>query len=76
MKAKVTKWGNSYAIRIPLQVIEELDLSDESELLLETKDNGFTVTKPSKKKKLSDLLKNIKPQKEFDWGPPRGKEIW
>lgn len=76
MKAKLTKWGNSYAVRIPKQLVEELQLTDESELLLEAKDNGFLLTKPKKKKQLADILKNMQPQKEVDWGAARGKEAW
>ncbi|TAL52583.1 MAG: AbrB/MazE/SpoVT family DNA-binding domain-containing protein [Nanoarchaeota archaeon] len=76
MKTKLTKWGNSYAVRIPKQLIEEMELTDKSELLLEPKDNGFMLTKPIKKRQLAELLKNMQPQKEVDWGAARGKEVW
>ncbi|HLD19609.1 MAG TPA: AbrB/MazE/SpoVT family DNA-binding domain-containing protein [Candidatus Nanoarchaeia archaeon] len=76
MKTKVTMWGNSYAVRIPKQLVEELQLTGESELLLEAKDNGFLLTKPTKKKQLAEILKNMQPQKEVDWGAACGKEAW
>ena len=76
MKTKITKWGNSYAVRIPKQLVEELQLADESELLLKAKDTGFFLTKPTKKQQLAEILKNMQPQKEVEWGAARGKEAW
>jgi len=76
MKAKITKWGNSYAIRLPKNLVDDMKLADESDLLLEKKENGFLITKPTKKKQLSELLKNMQPQKEVEWGQARGKELW
>jgi antitoxin MazE len=76
VKTKLTKWGNSYAIRIPKQIVDQMELSNESELRLTSKENSFIISKPSKDEQLAELIKNIKPQKEIDWGPPRGKEVW
>lgn len=84
MKAttKVKKWGNSLAIRIPQSVVQDLGLSNDSQLQLTS--NGKSVTlKPkvnkAKKIDLVKLLEGVTPENihpEVDWGPPVGKEIW
>lgn len=73
MKVELAKWGNSYALRIPKKIIEEYDLLEG--LVLEREENGILL-KPSRKQQLRELLKDMKPQKEIDWGPRRGKEVW
>jgi antitoxin MazE len=84
MTTKITKWGNSYGIRIPKQFINELNLNEGSELELTIKGNTISIA-PIKNKKLKiikynlkDLLKNYDPKtrhEEFDWGPDVGREI-
>jgi antitoxin MazE len=76
MQTKVTKWGNSYAIRLPKDVAQALELKEESVLHLERKGNTITLRKPAKEQQLSALLKNVTPQHEIDWGKGRGKEAW
>ncbi len=76
MKTKVAKWGNSYAIRLPKHVVEELEITDTSELLLVSQERGFTVTKLTKEDQLADLLATMQPVLAVDWGDARGKEIW
>ncbi len=79
---KVKKWGNSLAIRIPQAVIQDLGLSNDSQVQLTS--NGKSVTlKPkahkAKKLDLEKLLEGVTPENihpEVDWGPPVGKEIW
>jgi antitoxin MazE len=75
MRTRLTKWGNSYAIRLPKQLVEELQL-EESELSLEKKGDHLTLRKPEKEKQLAVLLKDVKVQEELDWGKARGKEAW
>ncbi len=76
MKARIAKWGNSYALRIPKQVVDDLELSENSDLVLQIRENSFVISKISKEQQLHELLKNVKPQQALDWGPPRGKEVW
>lgn len=77
---KVKKWGNSLAIRIPQAVVQDLGLSNDSQVQLTS--NGKSVTlkpKVSKKLDLEELLKSITTENihhEIDWGPATGKEIW
>jgi len=79
MNARVQKWGNSLAIRIPKPFAKQIGLSSNSEVDLSV-DQGCLVLAPQKrpKYKLSDLLRTIKKSQlhgEVKFGPPRGREI-
>ena len=80
MRAKVQKWGNSLAVRIPRSLAVEAGLSTESpvELVLV---EGRLVVEPVVEEvpSLEELVAQITPEnrhEEFDWGPPVGKEVW
>jgi antitoxin MazE len=80
MKAKVKKWGNSAAVRIPVSVMRaaRLDLDEVVEVREEA---GRIVIEPLRQKtyELDKLLKGItsKNQHEaIDFGPAVGKEAW
>ncbi len=78
--AKVKKWGNSLAVRIPQRVVDELGLHDDSDI--EIKSNGTTITlRPvsSGELTLESLLEGATPDNvhgEFDLGPDVGAERW
>ena len=83
MKAerRVRKWGNSLAIRIPQRIAEELGLSDESDVEINTNGRAMIVKPGAQAKKwsLEDLLDGATPeivQGEFEWGPDVGVERW
>jgi len=76
MKAKITKWGNSYGIRIPAKIMTELHLTEDSALYISAKENKIILQKPSREEILDKLLENAQPQKEIDWGEKRGNEFW
>ncbi|MDP2410865.1 MAG: AbrB/MazE/SpoVT family DNA-binding domain-containing protein [Pseudolabrys sp.] len=85
MKAKLAKWGNSLALRLPRQFVTELGLSegsvvelgrDGSRLVAETRAAGAIP-----RYRLEDLvaeMKRLGPDAEpdtVDWGPDRGAEF-
>ena len=74
MRTTVSKWGNSYAIRIPKKLVDEYQLLEGS-LELQHSKKGIILRKTAKEEQLRELLKNMKPQEELEWGT-RGKEIW
>ena len=79
MRAFVRKWGNSLALRLPKQVIEELAIADGAPVTLEVKDGRLVVEPARKKYTLDELLADYKPEHrngETDWGRPVGKEEW
>jgi len=80
VRAKVKKWGNSAAVRIPASVMRatRLDLDEAVEV---REDAGRIVIEPVRQKTydLDKLLKGItsKNQHEaIDFGPAAGKEVW
>lgn len=78
MKAKVLKWGNSLAVRIP-QVIAKgarLKKGDAIELTA-SKEGKIELRKLSKIPTLAELVAQITPENrhaEISTGPSRGKE--
>jgi antitoxin MazE len=76
MRTKLTKWGNSYAVRLPKQLILELDLRAESDLQLERKGDTITIKRSSKEEQLRELLEGMEAPEVIDWGQARGKETW
>ena len=80
MKAKVKKWGNSVAMRIPASVMQatHLDLDDMVDV---REQSGRIVIEPIRKKtyELGKLLKGITSKNRHaavDFGPATGKEVW
>lgn len=76
--ATVQKWGNSLAVRIPINLASQIDLQEgaEVDILLE---GGSIVVSPKRRRKydLQDLLRDCKPTQlhgEADWGADVGHE--
>ncbi len=81
---KVAKWGNSFGIRLPLDVINNLSISEGSELLLEQNKDFIKISKKTPSLEdvsLATILKGVNP-KTFEgnidefFGKPQGNEIW
>ena len=77
--AKVQKWGNSLAVRIPRAAVEQAALKEGSpvDVIVE---NGDVIVRPRRRKRyrLQELLKECKPSQlhgETDWGAPMGREV-
>jgi len=45
-KATVSMWGNSQALRIPVEMTRYLGISANDEVVLEVRENVLTVSKP------------------------------
>lgn len=79
MTTKIQKWGNSSAIRIPKNLMQNSGLVQGGEVVLELQD-GFLVVKPKIQKEytLKELLKGMTKENRHelvDWGPDVGNEI-
>ena len=77
---RIQKWGNSYGLRIPKSIMEELAIQPDTRLDIQ-EENGRIVITPIRDKKLTldDLLTQITPDNlhgEVDWGETAGKEAW
>ena len=87
MKAKVAKWGNSLAVRLPKQFVDELGLKPGTTVDLEKDGSRLAIeTAPQRKipvYRLEDLLAQIKPGTKpppfEDWSavePPWPDDDW
>ncbi|MCK6597763.1 MAG: AbrB/MazE/SpoVT family DNA-binding domain-containing protein [Bdellovibrionaceae bacterium] len=59
MSGKIQKWGNSLGVRIPKQVIEKLNLTENSEVEVSHKDGAIIIIPVKKKFSLENLLEQI-----------------
>ena len=59
MSAKIQKWGNSLGVRIPKNIINKIELEENSEVDIEAKDGTIIIFPKQKKKSLSSLLSQI-----------------
>ena len=46
-KATISMWGNSQALRIPVEITRHLGISPNDEVILEVREDVLTVSKPS-----------------------------
>lgn len=80
MRTRIQKWGRSLAVRIPKAAAEIAGLTRGSEVHLESAQGCLTIrTGRAKKYTLAQLLKGVTRKnrhREFDWGPPVGREVW
>ena len=81
MLAKVQKWGNSLALRLPKALADEIGVQLESPVNITVRDHSILI-EPLRKTKgydLSRMLDDVTPenlQSEVVTGEPIGREIW
>ena len=81
MRTQIDKWGNSLAVRIPAALAREIAAEKGQEVSVDV-ENGRLVITPLPKRptySLDDILKGFdedEPQREAEWGPPVGDEVW
>jgi antitoxin MazE len=77
---RVSKWGNSMAIRIPLAIARQASLNEGDHVTLALDGHGGIVLRPTRRKyELAELVAGITPgnrHRETDWGGPQGEESW
>lgn len=85
MKIKLTKWGNSAAIRIPKTVLEELninyDVIENVSFVVNIEGDKLILKKNQEKTKFELLAEQsegekLNPKIDIDWGDTIGKEVW
>lgn len=81
MLAKVQKWGNSLALRIPKTLADEIGVQRESPVNISVHDHAIVIELARKTAKydLNQRLNDVTPenqQSEVKTGDPAGKEIW
>jgi antitoxin MazE len=78
VKAKIQRWGNSLALRLPKSVAESMGVGEGSVVGLEERD-GQLIVRPAHRYRLAELLAEVRPGQihgEVSTGPARGKESW
>jgi antitoxin MazE len=78
VRAKVQRWGNSLAVRIPKAFAKEVGLMAESAVEL-TVVEGKLVIQPALAPTLAELLDGVTPENlhgEIAAGPAAGNEVW
>jgi antitoxin MazE len=79
MTARIQKWGNSLALRLPRAVAQQIKVSAGQAVELRVAADKLIVRPARRRPTLDELLAKATPDNihgEVDWGPPRGKEVW
>jgi len=80
MKARIQKWGNSLALRIPKSFAAEVGLQRETSVELSLTNGKLVITPVAKPKPtLKQLLAKITKENlhyEIDTGSAIGNEVW
>ena len=79
MRARVQRWGNSLALRIPQAIAQETDLQEGVEVEIAARRGKLVVRRTAPRYELGDLLAKITKANihEETWvEPPKGREIW
>ncbi|MGE3062325.1 MAG: AbrB/MazE/SpoVT family DNA-binding domain-containing protein [bacterium] len=79
MNTKINAWGNSLAVRIPKNILDELKLKENDSVTVERENNCIRIRPAKKRLKLSDLVDKIKPSNlhaEIETEEGFGNEAW
>ena len=79
MKARVQKWGNSLALRIPRAFAAEAGLRNESTVEVSLVEGKLVITAAAPQPTLKQLLSQVTEEnlhREIDTGPAAGSEAW
>jgi antitoxin MazE len=79
MRARIQRWGNSLAVRLPKSVAESVGLAEGSEVGVEQRDGELVLRPVHRRYRLDELLAEVRPKQlhaEVATGAARGKEAW
>ena len=80
MRTKVKMWGNSQAIIIPREVLQEADVAVDDILDVKVSNGMIMLVKPFRHRTLEERAAEyggrLDLDGEFDWGESVGREIW
>ena len=78
MKAKVQRWGNSLAVRIPKAFAQEVGLHSDADVEMFVRQGDLVLAPVRREYTLEELVRGITSMnrhEETDFGPPVGREI-
>lgn len=76
MRARLSKWGNSLAIRLPQAAVKSLRVHEGEQVELTIKDDRLEIRAARPRYRLDDLIRQITPDNQpepMDF-PPVGEE--
>lgn len=79
MRTRISKWGNSLAVRLPKPFVEELGLGEGAEVEITLRAGQLIIRAANREYALEELVEGITREnqhQESDWGRPRGREVW
>jgi antitoxin MazE len=78
ISARIQKWGNSLALRIPKVYAQKIGLEQDSPVQISVEGSRLII-EPKPRFTLDELLAEVTPEnihEEIDFGPAVGKEVW
>jgi antitoxin MazE len=78
MRAKIQKWGNSLAVRIPQPIAQDVGLYANADIEMSIQEGRLVLALTRREYTLEELTEGITPENrhaEVDLGPPVGCEI-
>lgn len=80
MTVQVKAWGNSSAVRIPSEVLNEAGVKREDELDIRVEGSDIILSKTRRHKTLEERIAayggKLGIVKDYDWGEPKGRELF
>ena len=80
MYVQVKQWGNSRGIRLSKAMLQEAEFGDSEQLDINVTPGKIVLSKQFRHKTLeeraSDFQGDLHLDGEFDWGKPKGRELW
>ena len=80
MLTQLKVWGNSQGVRIPKETLQEADMNIDDILEIKVSNGVIKLVKPFRHKTLEERAAEyggtLGLDGEFDWGDPKGREIW
>jgi antitoxin MazE len=76
MAVTLQKWGNSVGVRLPKPMLEQIGLTEGSQVELRVEGDHLVIRR--EQSKLADLLARCRPENRpdpIDFGPPVGREM-
>jgi len=78
-RVRVVKWGNSQAVRLPKEVLNQAGLREGDVLAVYVEGGRIALVPAGPEIRLEKLVAGItraNRHREQDWGPPTGNEVW
>lgn len=79
VRTRISKWGNSLAVRLPKPFMDELGLVDGAEVEITLRNGELVLAAAGREYALKDLVDGITTEnrhQETDWGRSKGREVW